>query len=99
MRILSRKNRKQQHKLEVALASHDVLPEHIRRLAENISLLNYDIMDTIVNEKLHREGQTAKKSSLTLSTSTATLRGFLNKSRQSACYLDLTMRYARTLNR
>ena len=61
MRILSRKKRKLQHRLEKALASPDVLPEYIRQLEDNISLLHYDIMDTIVNERRHREEQAAGK--------------------------------------
>ena len=61
MRILSRKKRKLQQRLDTALVSPDVLPEYIEQLEDRISMLHYDIKDTIVSERHYREEQAVGK--------------------------------------
>ena len=56
MRVLSRKKRKLQHRLESLLADPSSSKDTISDLEDKIALLHYDIKDTVLSERLYREG-------------------------------------------
>ena len=56
MRVLSRKKRKLQRRLESLLADPSSSKDAISDLEDRIALLHYDIRDTIVSERLYKEG-------------------------------------------
>ena len=56
MRVLSRKKRKLQQRLDTALTTPDAYNfEYVRKLEDSISLLHYDIKDAIVSERRYCE--------------------------------------------
>ena len=61
MRILSRKKRKLQHRLDTALADPNARPEYIRKLEDSIANLHYDIMDAVISDRRYREEQAVGK--------------------------------------
>ena len=61
MRILSRKKRKLQRRLETALASPETIPDDVKKLEDSIALLHNEIMDTIISERRYSEEQAVGK--------------------------------------
>ena len=61
MRILSRKKRKLQDRLNKLIADPTSSPESITFLENEVALLHYDIRDTIISERHFRENQAVGK--------------------------------------